>query len=218
MSLLDRLSARFSKLRPEPRPPGGGAWGALAEFPTPDAVLAAAREVKAAGYERFDAHTPFPVHGLEKAMGLKRSWVPLFVLVLGLGGAAGGMLLQWWVSAEAYPLVISGKPFFSWPAFVPIMFECGVLGGALGAVGGFLALARLPQHHHPLFGSAAFERMSDDRFFLSIEAADPRFDRQATLDLLSRAGASRVEMVPWPADAAAAGEPPDTPPLPSGSA
>lgn len=174
----------------------GAVWGALAEFRTPAALLEASRQVREAGYRHFDAHSPFPVHGLERAMGLQRSLVPLFVLVLGLGGAAGGMLLQWWVSAVEYPLVVSGKPFFSWPAFVPIMFECGVLGGALGALGGFLALSRLPRHHHPLFASAAFERMSDDRFFLSVEARDERFDRQATLELLSRAGAAHVELVP----------------------
>lgn len=174
----------------------GAVWGALAEFRTPAALIEASRKVREAGYRRFDAHSPFPVHGLERAMGLKRSLVPLFVLVLGLGGAAGGMLLQWWVSAVEYPLVVSGKPFFSWPAFVPIMFECGVLGGALGALGGFLALSRLPRHHHPLFASEAFERMSDDRFFLSVEAEDERFDRRETVRLLSEAGATRVELVP----------------------
>jgi hypothetical protein len=170
-------------------------WGALAEFATPAGLLSASRGLREAGYRHWDAHTPFPVHGLERAMGLKRSMVPLFVLVLGLGGAAGGMLLQWWVSTTAYPLVISGKPFFSWPAFVPIMFECGVLGGALGAIFGFLALARLPRHHHPLFESATFERASDDRFYLSVEARDGKFDRRATLALLAELGASRVELV-----------------------
>lgn len=205
------------KLMPPRRDRGDGPWGALAELAGPGALLAAARAVREAGYERFDAHSPFPVHGLDKAMGLKRSPVPLFVLVLGLGGAAGGMLLQWWVSAEAYRLVISGKPFFSWQAFVPIMFECGVLGGALGAIGGFLAMARLPRHHHPLFASAAFERMSDDGFFLSVEADDPRFDPRATVELLTRAGASRVELIAAPAPL------PDAPgasgaPLPTGRA
>lgn len=170
-------------------------WGALAEFTTPGGLLKASEGLRDAGYRHWDAHTPFPVHGLERAMGLKRSLVPLFVLVLGLGGAAGGMLLQWWVSTTAYPLVISGKPFFSWPAFVPIMFECGVLGGALGAVFGFLALSKLPRHHHPLFDSATFERASDDRFFLSVEARDRHFDRQSTLELLSELGANRVELV-----------------------
>ena len=179
---------------PEPK-----VYGALAELPSPGALMEACRGMHDAGYRHWDAHSPFPIHGLERAMGLKRSLVPLFVLVLGLGGAGLGMLLQWWVSVEAYPLVVSGKPFFSWQAFVPIMFECGVLGGALGAIFGFLALARLPRHHHPLFESEAFERMSDDGFFVSVEARDDRFDRQETLDLLSRLGATRVELVHSPA-------------------
>jgi len=182
-------------------------WGALAEFTTPDGLLAAAAAVREAGFERFDAHSPFPVHGIERAMRLKRSPVPWFVLVLGLGGAAAGMLLQWWVSTHAYPLVISGKPFFSWPAFVPIMFECGVLGGALGAVFGFLSMARLPRHHHPLFGSTRFERVGDDAFFLSIEAADPRFDRQRTPAMLADLGARHVELVDMPAPEASRKEP-----------
>jgi hypothetical protein len=173
-------------------------WGLLAEFDDPQRLLTAAQAVREAGHRRWDAHTPFPVHGLESAMGLRRSPVGWFVLVLGLGGAAAGMLLQWWVSTTAYPLVVSGKPLFSWPAFVPIMFECGVLGGAAGAVFGFLALARLPRHHHPLFASQRFERMSDDRFFISIEAADPGFDREATPRLLTELGASHVELVPAP--------------------
>ena len=167
----------------------------LAEFPSPGALLDAAAGVRAAGYSRWDAHTPFPVHGLERAMGLKGSPVPLFVLVLGLGGATAGMLLQWWVSTTAYPLAVSGKPLFSWPAFIPITFECGVLGGALGAVFGLLGLARLPRHHHPLFASPAFERASDDAFFISIEAGDPRWDETATARLLADLGASRVERI-----------------------
>jgi len=170
-------------------------WGLLAEFTTPDRLVVACRGVRDAGYARWDAHTPFPVHGLDAAMGVRRSPVGWFVLGLGLAGAAGGMLLQWWVSTTAYPLVISGKPLFSWPAFVPIMFECGVLGGATGAVLGFLLLSRLPRPFHPLFASERFERVSDDRFFISIEAADPRFDRQATEALLGRLGAEHVEPV-----------------------
>jgi len=170
-------------------------YGVLAQFDSPAALLAAAEGVRDAGYTHWDAHTPYPVHGLERAMGLRSSPVGWFVLVLGLSGAAGGMLLQWWVSTLAYPLVISGKPLFSWPAFVPIMFECGVLGGALGAVLGFLFLARLPRHHHPLFNSERFERVTDDAFFLSVEAADPRFAGEATAGLLARLGARHVEAI-----------------------
>lgn len=185
-----------------------GPWGLLAEFGTPAALLAACDRVREAGYKRWDAHAPFPVHGMERAMGLKHSRVSAFVLVLGLLGAAAGMALQAWVSVEAYPLVISGKPLFSWPAFVPIMFECGVLGGALGALGGFLILTRLPRPHHELFVSERFERATDDLFFVSIEAADPQFDRRAAIDLLQRSGARSVEEIPHAqeADATATAE------------
>jgi molybdopterin-containing oxidoreductase family membrane subunit len=173
----------------------GEVYGVLAEFEKPDELLAASHLVKDANYTKWDTHSPFPVHGLERAMGLKRSPVPWFVLIMGLAGAAFGMALQWWVSVEAYPLVISGKPLFSWPAFVPIMFECGVLGGALGAVIGFLLLSKLPEHFHPLFRSKTFEKVTDDRFFISIDRADPRFDEAQTIQLLRAAGASRVELV-----------------------
>jgi len=179
-------------------------WGLLAEFTGPDRLAEACRGVRDAGYARWDAHTPFPVHGLEAAMGVRRSPVGWFVLGLGLAGAAGGMLLQWWTATTAYPLVISGKPLFSWPAFVPIMFECGVLGGAAGAVLGFLLLSRLPRPFHPLFASERFERFSDDRFFISIEAADPRFDRAATEELLGRLGAEHVEAIETGGSATAA--------------
>ena len=170
-------------------------WGALAELPSVEALYRACERLRDEGFTRWDAHTPYPVHGLERAMGLKRSLVPVIVLVLGLGGAAAGMLLQWWVSTEAYPLVISGKPYFSWPAFVPIMFECGVLGGAAGAFFGFLGLARLPQHHHPVFESKRFERASDDAFFVSVGADDPKWDRERTVALLHETGATTVEVL-----------------------
>jgi len=165
----------------------------LAEYESPEALILAARGLRDAGYTRWDAHTPFPVHGLEKAMGLSGSMVPLAVLVLGLGGAAAGMTLQWWVSTMEYPLRVRGKPMFSWPAFVPITFECGVLGGALGAVFGFLGLARLPRHHHPLFASQRFERFSDDRFFLSVESADPHWGGAQAL--LAKLGARHLERI-----------------------
>lgn len=167
----------------------------VARFAAPDELLAAAAAFRDAGYADWDTHSPFPVHGMEKAMGMRASKVPLFVLALGLAGAAGGMLLQWWTMAVDYPLVISGKPFFSWPAFVPIMFECGVLGGALGAVGGLLFEARLPRHHHPVFYAPGFARASDDGFFLSVASSDPRFEVGATARLLRRLGADEIETV-----------------------
>jgi hypothetical protein len=172
-----------------------GIYGILARFETPKALVVACRQVRDAGFEHWDAHCPFPVHGLEGAMGLKRSYVPLFSFVLAMGGAAAGMALQWWVSTQAYPLTISGKPLFSWPAFVPIMFECAILGGALGAVLGFFVQSRMPRPNHALFASKAFERVTDDAFFISIEVADPEFDGEKTVELLRHAGASEVEAV-----------------------
>jgi len=176
-------------------PDGAECYGVLARFAGPREIHHACQRVRDAGYTKWDAHTPFPVHGLEGAMGLRASRLPWIVLVLGLAGAAGGMLLQWWVSVKAYPLVISGKPLFSWPAFVPVTFELGVLFGALGAVFGMLGLNQLPTLHHPLFNSKQFERASDDGFFIAIEARDPKFDRRRTSELLEQIGASDVEIV-----------------------
>jgi molybdopterin-containing oxidoreductase family membrane subunit len=178
-----------------PPPPAAAAvrYGLLAEFASPAALYRACERVRDAGYTRWDAHSPFPVHGLERAMGLRRSRLPWIVLVMALGGALGGFALQTWVHSIEYPLVISGKPFFAWPAYVPVTFELAVLGGALGAVFGMLALNRLPRHHHPLFSSSRFERATDDRFFVSIEAADPRFNAGATPELLRGADAVRLE-------------------------
>jgi Ni/Fe-hydrogenase subunit HybB-like protein len=176
-----------------PAAPPGGADTLLAEFPSPSALHRACEQVRDSGYSHWDAHTPFPVHGLDRAMGLGRSRLPWIVLALGLAGAAGGFGLQAWVHSIEYPLVISGKPFFAWQAYVPVTFELAVLGGALGAVLGMFALNRLPRHHHPVFGSERFERASDDRFFISVEVGDPRFDAAATPRLLADAGARRLE-------------------------
>lgn len=176
-------------------PPRGDLYGALAEFDTAPAIYHACEKVRDAGFRTWDAHTPFPVHGLEKAMGLKPSRLPWIVLVTGLTGAACGMLLQWWTSAVDYPLVISGKPYFSWQAFVPVTFELGVLFGALGAVLGMFGLNRLPQYFHSLFRSRRFERVTDDKFFVSIEAGDPKFDPEKTVAFLREIGATHVELI-----------------------
>lgn len=177
------------------RLPPGPCYGILAEFATPADLYRACEGVRDAGFTRWDAHTPFPVHGLERAMGLRRSPLPWIVLVMGLTGTAAGFLLQWWVHTQAYPLVISGKPFFAWPAFIPITFEVAVLFAALGAVLGMFALNRLPMLHHPLFTSRVFERVTDDAFFISIESWDPRFDPSGTRALVESLGARHVELV-----------------------
>jgi Ni/Fe-hydrogenase subunit HybB-like protein len=178
---------------PLPAPPATAGYGLLGEFDSPGALFRACERVRDAGFTHWDAHSPFPVHGLDRAMGLGRSRLPWIVLVMALGGAVGGFALQAWVHSFAYPNVISGKPYFAWQAYVPVTFELAVLGGALGAVLGMLTLNRLPRHHHPLFASGGFERASDDRFFVSIEARDARFDPAATPRLLAEAGALRLE-------------------------
>ena len=175
--------------------PTGPHYGILAEFATPADLYHACERVRDAGFTRWDAHTPFPVHGIEGAMGLRRSPLPWIVLGMALLGASLGFILQWWVHARGYPLVISGKPYFSWPAYIPITFEVGVLFGALGALFGMLGLNRLPMHYHPLFQSKVFERASDDTFFISIESWDPRFEPSATRKLLESLGARSVELL-----------------------
>jgi hypothetical protein len=175
--------------------PPGPRYGLLAEFTTTGELYRACEQVRDAGYTRWDAHTPFPVHGLDRAMGLRSSMLPWLVLVMGFAGAGLGFALQAWVHSYEYPLVISGKPLFAWQAYVPITFEIGVLFGSLGAVFGMLGLNRLPMHHHPLFNSERFERSTDDRFFISIESWDPKFEIESTRRFLQGLGAQSVEMV-----------------------
>lgn len=170
-------------------------FGILAEFESSSSLYHACEKVRDHGFVKWDAHTPFPVHGLEKAMGLGRSHVPWLALAGGLTGATGAFALQAWVSTSAYTMVISGKPMLSWQAFVPVTFEVGVLCGAAGALIGMLVLSLLPRHHHPLFSSKRFERFSDDRFFISIEAGDPQFDADKCSALLRDFGASHVEVI-----------------------
>ena len=159
-------------------------YGLLAEFETPEQLRAAAAAARDAGYRKMDAYSPFPVHGLTEALGAPHSKLAALVLAGGVLGALGGFGLQYWVSVIAYPLNVGGKPLNSWPSFIPVTFETTVLLAALTAVLGMLALNGLPHPHHPLFGTERFDRATSDRFFLCIEAADPRFDPVATRKFL----------------------------------
>jgi hypothetical protein len=170
-------------------------WGLLAEYATPDALVRAAEAVRDAGYTRWDAHTPFPVHGLDTAMGIRPTRLPYLVLGAALTGTTGGLLMQWWMNAVNYPIIISGKPFNSLPADIPVTFELTVLLASLTAFIGMLVANGLPRFHHPLLVKDAFRRVTTDGFFLAIEAGDPRFEAGATERLLSGAGATRVVTV-----------------------
>jgi hypothetical protein len=170
-------------------------FGLLAEYESAAAIFKACEKVRDAGYKRWDSHTPFPVHNLDKAMGLKPSVLPWIVFACGMTGAACGILLQWWTSTIAYPLVIAGKPLFSFQAYVPVTFELGILFSAFGAVFGMLGLNKLPQFYHPLFNIARFARATDDRFFIAIEASDPKYDPEKTRKLLEETGSVKVEEV-----------------------
>lgn len=167
----------------------------MAEFETADALLAAAHKTREAGYSRMDAYSPFPVEGLSEAVGFHKTHLPLIVLISGLLGGAGGFSLQYWVHVIAFPLNIGGKPYNSWPAFVPITFEMAVLGAALACVFGMLALNGLPRLHHPVFNLDRFQLASRDRFFLCIEADDPKFNLEETKQFMSRLHASEVSAV-----------------------
>lgn len=170
-------------------------WGVLAEFETVPAIFQACEKVRDAGYKKWDAYTPFPIHGLDKAQGLGPSKLPWIVLVVGLTGLTTAVILQYWVHVHGYPLVISGKPLAAWPAYVPIIFELSVLFSAFAAVFGMLAINKLPMLNHPLFNSRRFERVTDDRFFIAIESGDPKFAGDETFQFLQGLGATHVEYV-----------------------
>jgi len=170
-------------------------WGLLAEFPDADALAHAAARVRDAGYVRWDAYTPFPVHGLDDAMGVRPTRIPWLVFFAGATGCLGGILMQWWMNAIDYPIIISGKPFFSLPANIPVAFELTILLAALTAFIAMLVANGLPRFHHPLFAQERFRRTTTDAFFIAIEAKDPRFDIEETDRLLRGAGGIHVEWI-----------------------
>jgi hypothetical protein len=187
--------------RPKPQP---GLFALLAEFDNVDDLLVAADGVRKSGYTHWDVHTPFPVHGMDDVMQLPKTRLPWIVFVMGIAGALGGLVLVWWTNATSLPVpyalrgyqyVIAGKPIFSLPANIPVIFETTVLLAALGAVFGMFVLNRLPLLFNPLFKSERFRRVSDNKFFICIEARDPRFDRSRTADMLLGLKAAAVEEV-----------------------
>ena len=167
----------------------------LAEYETPDACVGAAEKLRDAGYTKFDAHTPYPVHGMDKAMGLRDTPLGWIVLVLGLAGCLTGFVMMTWMNGIDYPLVIGGKPPDAIPSMVPVMFELTILLSAFGAVFGMFGLCQLPRHHHPVFESERFARATDDRFFLSVDASDPKFDLKKTRLLLEGTTPAHLELV-----------------------
>lgn len=170
-------------------------YGVVAEFETAADVYQAANKITDAGYRRVDAHTPFAVHGLDKALKQKDSHVGWICAFMGLAGILLGQLMMWWMNGHDYPFVVAGKRPYDWPTTIPITFECMVLLSAFGALFGMLGLNKLPRLHHPLFNHSTFHRVGDDRFFLAVEATDPKFDRVETVNFLKSLGGKYVELV-----------------------
>ncbi len=160
-------------------------YGLMAEFDSAQALLDAAHQVREAGYTKTDAYSPMPIHGVAEALGMKERKVAPFILAGGITGAIAGYGLQYWTSVIAYPMNVGGRPHHSWVSFIPPAFEVTILFAAFAAVLSMLALNGLPQLYHPVFNAPRFALASQDRFFLAIEATDPRFDAEATRTFLA---------------------------------
>src|SRR5438094_5945238 len=167
-------------------------YGLMAEFDDASSLVLAAARAHGEGYRCLDAYSPFPIEELHEALGSQHTKLPLIVLIGGLVGCIGGYALQYWVSTMAYPINVGGKPLHSWPAFIPITFECTILVAALSAVLGMLALNGLPMPYHPVFNVSRFALASRNRFFLCIEARDKKFDPEVTRSFLQTLGAREV--------------------------
>lgn len=174
---------------------GETVYGIMAEFSDPAATYHAAEKMRDAGYKAWDVYSPFPIHGIDEAMGLRTSRVPLMCGILGLSGAGLGYLFQWWVSTRGYATVVQGKPFGAWQPLMPIIFEFGVIFTSFTALLGMLAFNRLPMWYHPLMKKERFLKASDDRFIICIESRDPKFDPAGTRKLLENAGGFNVDLV-----------------------
>ncbi len=172
-----------------------GLYGMTAEFDTPEKLMDAAEAARLEGYRKMDAYSPFPIHGLSDAIGFKSVAVPYLVFIGGICGTFTGFTLQWWTQTIDYPLNVGGKPFDSIPAFIPVSYECTILFAALSAFFGMWALNGLPKPYHSIFNAPGFERASQDRFFLAIEASDHLYDGEATRDFLMRQNSLNVSEV-----------------------
>ena len=181
----------MSALR-DPLPP---IYGLMAEFPSADALVAAAHQVHEAGFQKVDAYSPYPIEAVSEALDLPRSKVPLVVLIGGLLGGLGGYMLQYWSQVIRYPMNVGGRPVHSWPSFIVPTFECTILGASLAAVVGMILINGLPLPYHPVFNVPRFALASRDRYFLVIEAVDPKFDPDATRSFLAGLNASEVSEV-----------------------
>ena len=193
-------SIYFPMFFPKPAPKfvtesGNAVYGIVAEFSETPKVFSAAKKVRDAGYSKWDVHTPFPIHDIEEAMGIKTTKLPLMAGGAAIVGVSIAIILQWGTTAYLYPTLVQGKPFDAWQPFVPIMFELGILLTAFMCIFGMLALNGLPRFHHPLFSHERFARVGNDRFFIAIEAIDPNFDPIKTKKLLEEAGGSDITLI-----------------------
>lgn len=173
---------------------GAVVHGVLGEFPTPASVYHAAEIFRDAGYRDWDVYAPFPIHGIDEAMGIRRTRLPLLVATVGLSGAALGFLFQTFVGL-VYPITKQGKPYAAWEALVPVTFEIGVLFTAFATLLGMLAFNGLPRWHHPLLKKERFLRVGDDRYMIAVESQDPKFDPVGVRALMEKHGAVAVELV-----------------------
>ncbi len=167
----------------------------IAEFDSSGSLLHAAEKIFEAGYKKYDCHSPFPIHGMDKAMHLKRSPMGYIIGTLGTIGMLGMIALTYWTNTYGYQMVISGKEYFSWQAFIPVIFAITILLSAFGAFFGMLALNKLPQLFNPVFGSDRFAKVTNDGFFVSVEADDPMYDEAKVKGFLESIGGKNVEVV-----------------------
>ena len=173
----------------------GTLYGLLTEFDDAPNLVQAVTKCRDYGFSKWDVHTPFPIHGMDAAMGIKGTQLPFIILGGGMTGLALATLMQWWMNAVDYPFYISGKPLFGLPANIPIMFEGTVLFSAFAAFFGMWMLNGLPRLFHPLFKNKRFRRATQDRFFIVIEAEDPKFQLEKTREFLVSLGGSVVEEI-----------------------